>query len=197
MPIPVAPLRRYKNYFDALNHRRLQEGYLYGHPSRVRDYRMDIESDDEDEESDDESEAEEEYAARAVLNKKVKGKQTQYLVDWEPERDENGKILKEWPPSWQPAAFVSDDLALSAQRFLRLAPAMLAVPPLSPNASALERILQQHPHSTRRGADESLLEASLAAEFGDEIRAANWLDVKLYDLLTARQAAAAAGSVRL
>ena len=48
--------------------------------------------------------------ARAVLNKKGKGKQTQYLVDWEPERDENGKILKKWPPSWQPAAFVSDDL---------------------------------------------------------------------------------------
>ena len=26
------------------------------------------------------------------------------------ERDENGKTLKTWPPSWQPAAFVSDDL---------------------------------------------------------------------------------------
>ena len=70
----------------------------------------DDESDDEDEESEDESEAEEEYAARAVLKKKGQGKQTQYLVDWEPERDENGKILKKWPPSWQPAAFVSDDL---------------------------------------------------------------------------------------
>ena len=54
----------------------------------------DDESDNEEEESEDESEAEEEYAARAVLNKKGKGKQTQYLVDWEPERDENGKILR-------------------------------------------------------------------------------------------------------
>ena len=71
----------------------------------------DDESDNEEEESEDESEDEDQYAARAVLNKKGKGKQTQYLVDWEPERDENnGEILKTWPPSWQPAAFVSDDL---------------------------------------------------------------------------------------
>ena len=31
-------------------------------------------------------------------------------MDWEPERDEDGEILKIWPSSWQPAAFVSDDL---------------------------------------------------------------------------------------
>ena len=31
-------------------------------------------------------------------------------MDWEPELDEDGQILKTRPPSWEPAALVSDDL---------------------------------------------------------------------------------------
>ena len=48
---------------------------------------------------------------RAVLNKKGKGKVgIQYLVDWEPELDDDGGVRKTWPPSWDPASFMSPDL---------------------------------------------------------------------------------------
>ena len=79
---------------------------------------------DEDEESDDEGSDDDQYHARAVLNKKGKGNGILYLVDWEPELDDDGGVQKTWPPSWEPASFVSPDLVASyeaeAQKSKRL-----------------------------------------------------------------------------
>ena len=88
-------------------------------PQRKKQKRRAPESDDEeseDEQSDDEEGSEEEsdddeqYTARAVTDKKGKGKSLRYLVDWEPERDADGNITQAWDPTWEKPEDICDTL---------------------------------------------------------------------------------------
>ena len=88
-------------------------------PQRKKQKRRAPESDDEeseDEQSDDEEGSEEEsdddeqYTARAVTDKKGKGKSLRYKVDWEPERDADGNITHKWDPTWEKPEDICDTL---------------------------------------------------------------------------------------
>ena len=84
---------------------------------RKKQKRREAESDDEsseeeesDEEGEDESDDDEQWSAKAVIKKKGKGKTLQYLVDWEPELDQDGNVTQTWNPTWEKPEDISDDL---------------------------------------------------------------------------------------
>ena len=92
---------------------------------RKKQKRREAESDDEssseeesDEEGEDESDDDEQYTAKAVIKRKGKGKTLQYLVDWEPELDQDGNVTQNWAPTWERPQNISDDLidAFEAER---------------------------------------------------------------------------------
>ena len=84
---------------------------------RKKQKRRAAESDDEssseeesDEEGEDESDDDEQWSAKAVIKRKGKGKTLQYLVDWEPELDQDGNVTQTWNPTWEKPEDISDDL---------------------------------------------------------------------------------------
>ena len=68
------------------------------------------EEESEDEEGEDESDDDEQYTAKAVIKRKGKGKTLRYLVDWEPELDQDGNVTQAWDPTWERPEDISDDL---------------------------------------------------------------------------------------
>ena len=76
----------------------------------------DGEGDGSEDESEDESDEEEMYTVKQIIDKKGKGKKTQYLVEWEPELNEDGSVRQTWEPSWEPACNVTQDLIMDYEQ---------------------------------------------------------------------------------
>ena len=57
-------------------------------------------------------------APKAVIKRKGKGKTLRYLVDWEPELDQDGNVTQTWDPTWEKPENIRDDLidAFEAER---------------------------------------------------------------------------------
>ena len=45
-----------------------------------------------------------------MIKRKGKGKTLRYLVDWEPELDQDGNVTQTWNPTWEKPEDTSDDL---------------------------------------------------------------------------------------
>ena len=76
----------------------------------------DGEGDGSEDESEDESDEEEMYTVKQIIDKKGKGKKTQYLVEWEPELTEDGSVRQTWEPNWEPACNVTQDLIMDYEQ---------------------------------------------------------------------------------
>ena len=52
-----------------------------------------------------------------MIKRKGTGKKMRYLVDWEPELDQDGNVTQTWAPTWERPQNISDDIdAFEAER---------------------------------------------------------------------------------